>query len=143
MNAELIDALWAFEDGYTLDAHDAEVIRRAITALSAQAEPVAATPATPALVDALRKLSAEWRDRGRYIRGITAPLVREELYRAADALDAARSAEPEGEVVWEWEPYTDTGAFYGCDLAHARVMDAAGARVRAIRVIATTTKGVG
>jgi hypothetical protein len=47
------------------------------------------TSPSPDHVEALAKLSDSWRKRGRHIRGITAGLVRETVYRCANELDAA------------------------------------------------------
>ena len=89
MDAELIEKLR--EIAADLMPDDAGTIHAAITALSAQAEPV--------------------------------------------------SAEPEGEVVWQYR--SAMGAWLGADATNAARLESEGVPIRAIRVIATTTKGVG
>jgi hypothetical protein len=42
-----------------------------------------------ALAEDMRKLSRHFRNRGRYIRGVVSPVIREELYHCADDIDAA------------------------------------------------------
>lgn len=75
-------------------------------------------------------------------RGYAEPLGFIESTRAV-AREAARWAtekEREGEVVWQAQAAT---GWYGVSAELAASLESQGAPVRAIRVIATTTKGVG
>lgn len=66
MDADLIEALWAFGDGYTLDAHDAEVIRRARLALSSTPQ-AAQVPDDTARLDFIERTFTGMSNSERYL----------------------------------------------------------------------------